>query len=163
MDVTIQTIFQIAMLTIYSDRENIKNVDDIQKIFNEKYIKKINDKKEVDILKIIKEIKDNIQVTDLLYKTLLEFIGDLFNLVCNEEMDLSSSKSIKRIEDKEIGDETKEIIDIIPDKKEYKEEESFNEDISKSLVVPDFSITKIFPEKRKKIIMDDIFFVNDAN
>jgi len=54
----------------------------------------------------------------------------------------------------------KEIIDLIPD---FEEEEGFSEEISKSLIIPDFSITKIIPEKVKNIILDDIFFITNPN
>ena len=47
LTLTIQTIFEIAMLTIYKDEENIKNVDDIQKIFNENFIEKIKKMKKL--------------------------------------------------------------------------------------------------------------------
>ena len=61
LTLTIQTIFEIEMLRIYKDEENIKNVDDIQKIFNENFIEKVNKNEEVDIIEVIKEIKENMQ------------------------------------------------------------------------------------------------------
>ena len=87
------------MLTVYSDRENIKNVDDIQIIYNEKYKDKINNKEEFNIIEIINEIKEKIQA-DKNHKDLLEFINDLFKyLLPLENEDLSSSKNIKLITD----------------------------------------------------------------
>ena len=233
LSLTIQTIFEIAMLTIFTDEENIRNVDEIQKIFNEKFIFKFSrlkeedikeevkeedkkeveeeeDKKEVkeeeikeevkkeeikeevkeedkkeevkgeeikeeikekeikeeikeeeikeeikkeekksfmedvDILEVIMEIKEAINYSKA-HADLLEFISNLFKyLLCVEEKE----KSVK------------EIIDLIPD---FEEEEGFSEEISKSLIIPDFSITKIIPEKVKNIILDDIFFITNPN
>lgn len=54
-----------------------------------------------------------------------------------------------------------EIINLIPGVIE--EEEGFSEEFSKSLIIPDFSITKIIPEKVKNIILDDIFFITNPN
>ena len=144
LNLTIQTIFEIEMLRIYKDEENIKNVDDIQKIFNENFIE---------------EIKENIQA-DSPYKSLLEFISDLFNyLLYLEDKDLESTK---KSHDFEPGEETKDIIGMLPDKKGI-EEEGFSDEFSKSLVIPEFSITKIVKEEIKKINMDDIFFITDSN
>ena len=51
LTLTLQTIFEISMITIYNDKKNIKNVDDIQAIFNTKFKDKINNKEEVDVIK----------------------------------------------------------------------------------------------------------------
>lgn len=142
LTLTIQTIFEIEMLRIYKDEENIKNVDDIQKIFNENFIEKIKKNEEVDILEVIKEIKENIQA-DSPHKSLLEFISDLFNyLLYLEDKDLERTK---KSHDFEPGEETKDIINMFPDKKGI-EEEGFSDEFSKSLIIPEFSIIKIVKE-----------------
>ena len=48
-----------------------------------------------------------------------------------------------------------------PDKKEDIDEEGFSDELSKSLVIPELSITKIIQEKVKELNMDDIFFILD--
>ena len=106
----------------------------------------------------MKEITENINA-DRVHKRLLEFISDLFKYLLQlEDKDLS----IKHYDEPAINDETKDIIDIIPEKKE---EEGFSEEFSKSLIVPDIniSILKIGKEKMKELMMDDIFFVEDSN
>lgn len=62
----------------------------------------------------------------------------------------------------DIGDETKDIIDMIPEKKDNKDEENSFEPLN-SILNPDFNITKISSEKLKEIIMDDIFFIKNPN
>ena len=99
---TIQIIFQIAMLTIYKDNENIKNVDDIQIIYEEKFIAKSKWKNEIDILEVIKEIKDKIN-SDKPHKSFLEFIIVLlYHLIIKEVNDLSISLSIDEIDPKDL-------------------------------------------------------------
>ena len=49
------------MNTLYKDKENIKNVDEIQKIFQEKVLNKITNKEDFEIIDVIKEIKEKIQ------------------------------------------------------------------------------------------------------
>ena len=65
----ISLIFEKAMKTIYTDTENIANVEQIQKIFEDKYKKKdkIGD---VDI-EVIKEIKENIKA-DISHKQFID-------------------------------------------------------------------------------------------
>ena len=158
LTLTIQTIFQISMITIYKDKENINNVDEIQKIFQDKILDKINEKEEFDIIEVIQEIKEKIKA-DQPHKELLDFIIDLFKyLVSLENIDLSHSHSIYETD---IGDETKDIIDMLSDKKDIKNEEDFSNDLSKSILIPDFNITKIVPERIKEIIMDDTFFLTN--
>ena len=150
LSLTIQTIFGISMMTIFKDEENIKNIDEIHKIYKEKYIDKVNEREEVDILEIIKEIKDNLKTGDSIdeYKSFLELFIHLFkNLLSVEEKD----KTIK------------DIIDILHCKKDDIEEEGFSEELSKSLVIPELSITKIISEKVKDLNMDDIFFILEPN
>ena len=160
LTLTIQTIFQISMITIYKDKENINNVDEIQKIFQDKILDKINEKEEFDIIEVIQEIKEKIKA-DQPHKELLDFIIDLFKyLVSLENIDLSHSHS-HSIYETDIGDETKDIIDMLSDKKDIKNEEDFSNDLSKSILIPDFNITKIVPERIKEIIMDDTFFLTN--
>ena len=79
---------------------------------------------------------------------MLDFISNLIKyLLCIEEKDFSYSKNIKQSDEMGIGDETREIINMIQDKKECSEEEKFSIDISKSLIIPEFNITKIIQEK----------------
>ena len=134
LTLTLQTIFEISMITIYNDKKNIKNVDDIQNIFKTKFKDKINNKEEVDVIEVLKEITENINA-DRDHKRLLEFISDLFKYLLQlEDKDLS----IKHYDEPAINDETKDIIDIIPEKKD---EEGFSEEFSKSLIVPDINIS----------------------
>ena len=141
LSLTIQTIFGISMMTIFKDEESIKNVDEIHKIYKEKYIDKVNENEEVDILEIIKEIQTNLKSDDSIdeYKSFLEFFIHLF-------------KYLLSIEEKDIFE---------PDKKEDIDEEGFSDELSKSLVIPELSITKIIQEKVKELNMDDIFFILD--
>ena len=163
LSLTIQSIFEIAMLTIYTDDTNIKNVDDIQFIFNEQFIKKLKNNEEVNFMEIIKKIKEKIQADDE-HKKFLDFICNLIKyLLCIEEKDLSYSKNIKQNYEIGIGDETREIINLIQDKNENLEEEKFSIDISKSLIIPEFNITKIIQEKLKSLNMEDTFFIIDSN
>jgi len=88
------------MLTIYMDKENIKNVDEIQKIYEQKFIEKSKSKMEVEILDIIKEIKEKIDA-DKSHKLFLEFkLNLLNNLIIKEEKDLSIFKDIISIDEK---------------------------------------------------------------
>ena len=138
--VTIRAIFEIAMMTIYTDKENIKNVDNIQTIYKEKYADK---KEKVDILEVIKQIKENIQ-SDSAHKELLSFIFDLSQCLSSTYLE----DIIKECDDELAGDITKTM--TIPDK-----------------TIPDISLTKIsFHEEStvgsiKDKIMDDIFFILD--
>jgi len=59
----------------------------------------------------------------------------------------SEEKEIPISEPSMIGEETKDIIEMIPEKKE--DGEDFSDEISKSLVMPECSITKIAHEKKK--------------
>jgi hypothetical protein len=141
------------MLTIYKDDKKIKNVDDIQKIYEEKFIVKAKSNKEIDILEVIKEIKDKINV-DQSHKSFLEFIINLFNhLIIKEGKDLSISLSIDEID-------PKELIKMNLIKEEYKEE--FSDEISKSLIIADLNLSKLKKDKIK-LEMDDIFFIINPN
>ena len=51
MTLTLLKIFEIAMITICEDKNNIKNVDGIQNILKIKFKDKINNKEEVDVIK----------------------------------------------------------------------------------------------------------------
>ena len=82
------------------DKENIKNVDEIQKIYEQKFIEKSKSKMEVEILDIIKEIKEKIDA-DKSHKLFLEFkLNLLNNLIIKEEKDLSIFKDIISIDEK---------------------------------------------------------------
>jgi hypothetical protein len=132
---TIQTIFEIVMITIYKNEKYIKNVEVIQKIFNENFIEKIKKKEEVDIIKVIEEIKEKIISNSDDHKKLLNFMIDLFPCLLSIEEKVGKNNN------------TKENID-----KKEEDEENFN-----------VSITKITVEKTKEILMDDIFFIKDSN
>ena len=143
---TIQTIFEIAMGTIYTDKENISNADEIQNFFKENFIEKAK-KGEVDIIEIIKEIKEKINVPkEDEHKEFLSFIIDLFNYLSYKE--------------EKNKDDLEDLINLLPDKK--KDEEGFSEDLSK-LLIANSSIINNSQEKNIELIMDDIFFIKDAN
>ena len=73
---TIKSIFKIVIETIFTDKENVNNVESIQKIFKEKFIEK--DKIEnIEIINLINEIKDKIH-DDINLIKLLDFISNLF-------------------------------------------------------------------------------------
>ena len=143
---TIQTIFEIAMGTLYTDNENISNVDEIQSIFKEKFVEKAK-VGEVDIIEIIKEIREKINVPkEDEHKEFLSFIIDLFHYLSYKE-----EKNKDHLDD---------LINLLPDKK--KDEEGFSEDLSKSFIVKN-SIINNSQEKNIELMMDDIFFIKDAN
>jgi hypothetical protein len=142
---TISSIFEKAMKTLYTDTENIKNVEQIQKIYEEKYKKK---EKIADVdIEVIKEIKENIQA-DIAHKQFLDFIIDLSKYLPNFEGKL-----------KEDFTESMSIMPI-PGKKEFDETDISFDPLSTS-IKPDFSSSAIFLEKT--LLMDDIFFIKDEN
>jgi len=78
LNLTIQTIFEIAMGTLYTDENNIGNVEEIQNIFHQKFYEKAKTE-EVNIIEIIKEIKDKIKVpAEDEHKDFLNFIINLY-------------------------------------------------------------------------------------
>jgi len=169
LTVTIQSIFQIALQTIYKDNESIKNFDEIQTIFQEKVLKRII-YKEFEIIEVIKEIKEKLQV-DKNHKEFLDFIFYLLKYLTSlEDIDLSYSKELinnnsinnEWQEIMDLGNETKDIIDKFPEKNDNKDKESSFGPLY-SILAPDFNITKIEPENLKEIIMDDIFFFKNSN
>ena len=53
---------------------------------------------------------------------------------------------------------TKDIIDMLSDKKDIKDEEDFSNDLSKFILIPDFNITKIVPEKINIFVILSYFY-----
>ena len=161
LTLTIESIFEKAMLTLFKDKENIKNVDEIQNIFKEKLLDKIKIKEKFDLLNIIKEIKEKIQA-DSSYKEFLEFISDLYRYITRTEK-IDSSYSHIDIDkgDMIVGDETKNIIEMIEEKKDI-------ENIDSSIIIQTFmssglNRTNYSQDELKVINMDDTFFIRNSD
>ncbi len=151
---TLEKIFQKSMITLFNNKEEIDNIDDIQIIYQKFKEKKI--KEEINIFEVIKEIHD--KISDPPHKGFLIFLIDLFKyLVIYEEKDLSIQKDKKSIE--EI---TRSDLKMISIKEKLVKNEGFSENFSKSSK-NDLSLTKLYNDKIKSIQMDDIFFIVNPN
>ena len=143
---TIKLIFIIVMETIFNDKENIKNlVEEIQKIFKEKFLEKEEIEKK-EIKNLIDEIKVKMKRDVCVsYQNLLDFIADLFEYFQYSEKNM--------IEDKEIN--INNISDVISIN------ESLNSELKNCLNESRYSNIKYIPENEKKLLMEDIFFIKD--
>ena len=155
LSLTIQTILELSIKTIFNDEEHIKNAGEINKLFQKEFIEKVKNGQEVNILAIIKKIKDIIRDTaEKPYLDLLDFFIDLFKyLLPLEENDLSFSQSLKNFDD---------IIELNEQKVDDFDEDNSDE-LSKCLGISDLNITKIEKVRMKKFKLDDTFFVTNPD
>ena len=154
LSLTIQTILELLIKTIFNDEDHIKNAGEINKLFQEEFIEKVKNSQEVSIIVVINKIKNIINTEEKTYLDLLDFVIDLFTyLLPLEDLDLSLAHNLKNFD---------EIIELNGQKVDEKNEVNSDE-LSKCLGISNLNIIKIKKEQIKKINFDDTFFVKNPD